>query len=66
MVEQPTSYSSLSPMLASTLKFTCESRSRGSDLLLVLAAAASIGDRLPAARVGCMIGLIAENLLGLS
>jgi hypothetical protein len=38
---------SLSPILVSTLKFVCESGSKGSDLLLILAAAASIGDRLP-------------------
>jgi hypothetical protein len=38
---------SLSPMLVSTLKFVCESGSKGSDLLLILAAAASIGDKLP-------------------
>jgi hypothetical protein len=34
-------------MLVSTLKFVCDSGSKGSDLLLTLAAAASIGDRLP-------------------
>jgi hypothetical protein len=33
--------------LVSALKFVCESGSKGSDLLLILAAAASIGDRLP-------------------
>ena len=33
-------------MLVSTLKFVCEGGSTGSDLLLILAAAASIGDRL--------------------
>jgi hypothetical protein len=49
-------------MLVSTLKFVCESGSKGSDLLLILAAAASIGDRLPS-RTSIKLTRLAEPSL---